>query len=888
VTTTQVLRPDSDVATFGTITRSTGAVNFSLVDDAPSDDATYITSAQFGAGFYCGLTNLSALGGTQRVKRVKMRIRGFHNSADVGHVDQVDGRLRDNLNGKTVVAYTFSRQANTATEDSSGWYTADANGAAWTEAFVNRMQITFGWRCRSTGVTQLRLTEAYVDVEVDTQPTVTAVTITGAASSTRPGWSCTYTTLDDDGVQTRIQVRVFSAAQYGASNFSPDTSPATWDSGIMVGAATSGTTGAAPFADPHGRLGVDLVNGVTYKWYVRAARDWPGPAGPLWWSDWGVSSATAVSLTPPPTPTLTLSTVATAPGNRVLADVTSPVNLLTADNASFEGGLGQTVALANCTVSQSATTPADGAFCLQMSSTAGGDMTARSGNEPFLGQHVDAGTTYTALASFRTAVSARSCAVGIRWQDATGAAIGADVYGSNITDATGAWTQAFLTAAAPGNAVTAQVLYKVATTGGAAEVHRVDKADLHVGSSTVWTPGGFAAQAVTVERGERVDGTRGPRDNWAHPDVASAGSVRMTAGYGFKIAGDSGQDVLSWEYLDKDIPGGGPSGMLHWQTRSGAVDHLVIGTWPYGGDAETEWQFPIVAGQSHTVSYWVWVASGSLTLTPKIEWMADDVTTIASTSTGSTFVATTTPTLYSYTATAPSSGASSAHGVLTNGGAVATADVYVTRIGWGLGTVAVDDKPAAGGPLVWSAVRGATAVNLAGFPFGYTAGQRSVVADPEAPPLRPMLYRARMTATVSGTAVASAYSAYVTTLLTAPTRTVLKDPFAPERPAVVSVRPGDSAGSMRDAVELHPSGRDGDPVQITSWSGRQRSLELSVLSDAELRRLSLLLDSTRPLLLQWPEGGQTYGYVTSWSPTRVVRGRYHSITAALTETARPS
>jgi hypothetical protein len=117
---------------------------------------------------------------------------------------------------------------------------------------------------------------------------------------------------------------------------------------------------------------------------------------------------------------------------------------------------------------------------------------------------------------------------------------------------------------------------------------------------------------------------------------------------------------------------------------------------------------------------------------------------------------------------------------------------------------------------------------------------------------------------------------------------VLKDPFAPERAVTANVRPGDAAPSVRDAAELHPSDRDGDPVQVTAWSGTQRSLELSALSDAEMFRLETLLDSTRPLLWQWREGGQTYGYVTSWSPTRILRGGYQSVTVQMSETARPS
>jgi len=865
------LRPDGTPSQTGGISGVGGGVT---VHGATSDnnDTTGVKATTEGAWARCNLTDYTVAAGT-RVKTAQVRAHIARTSADLGHYQQALLYLYDPVYGSTGVSNWKGTATASPVVTVTGALETALAGREFTTALLTRMQLGVYWRLLGS-VEWLEVRELYVDLDVRNRPAVTSVTVTGATSTTRPTVTAAYTTDTDPA--TRYRVKVFSSAQYGAGNFNPATSAATWDSGEVLSDAVLVT------------VGIDLVNSVTYKAYGAIAQDWTGTPDAQWWSDWSaaaaVSSAFTISLIPPAAPSLSVSGVTGVPGYRAQLDVTAPVNLLTGDNASFETSLGQWVAHANCSISRVSTDAADGTWSMQMSSTAGGDMAARSGASAFVA--VKAGAQVTALASFRAAVSARSCAAGVRWLNAAGGEISI-VYGSSVTDGTGGYTQAAATLTAPGTAVTAEVVAKVIATGGAAEIHRVDKCDIHAGAATVWTPGGSGSQTLVLERGERVAPGRGGAENWAHPDVASAGSVRRVPSYGFKIAGDGGADRLDWEFLDRDIPGA-PAGMVHWQTRSGAAAGLVIGTWPYGGDAETEWQFPIVAGQAHIVSYWVWVGSGTLTLTPKIEWMADDVTTIASTSTGGTFVATTTPTLFSYSATAPASGASSAHAVLTNAGAVATADVYVTKVGWGLGSVPVEDRPPSGGPLAWSGVRFAEQASPAGFNFGFNTGQRAGVGDAECPAARPVLYRARQIVTLSGQVVSSANSAYATVYLAPPARTILRDVHHPERAVVVGMAPGDERAVAEDAQVFHPLGRDGRPVKVRDWlSGHDGSWAMTVFSDAELAALEALLASPTELLTQHSEGGRTYLLVTGYSSTRVVRSALHRVSVSYLETGRP-
>lgn len=877
MTTTQNLRPNSDDITYGTVTRSTGATYSTLIDDAPADDATYITSAQWGAGQVCGLTNLSALTGTQRIRQVRMRARMFHNSADVGHVDQVDGRLRDNVNGTTGKVFTFGTSSNTAVEQSSGWYTADPNGAAWTEAFVNRMQIHFAWRARNTGVTQLRITEGYVDVEVHDQPAVSAVTVTGATTTTTPDVGWTYTTTDDSGGQTRYQVRVFTAAQYGIAGFDAGSSPATWDSGVLSGPATTVT------------VGVNLLNGTTYKAYVRAARDWPGPAGPLWYSAWAASGATAVTLTPPPAPTVTVTQQLTLPGYRNLIRVSAPINLLTLNQSSLETDTTGWVAVANCTISRSTAWSADGAASLQLSSTAGGNMSAATSVRP----RVEPGSRVVVTATGRSAVSVRSVRIDIRWYDVAGSVISTTT-GTAANDATGADTPWYATGVAPATTYSADILVNVLATGGAAEVHRQDRFALlyyptdpgtAVAAAALFTPGGYAgSSSVTVYRSLRISPTigRAPARNWVHPQLFSGGALTIsTDGFYPRQANDS-VAFLPMDRAAPESPGQVSAGMVEWTIRVGAFSYLDIGA-PEGvaTDGTHPYLMPAVPGLPMTASCWLW-ADAAFTARLAVIFTDRYNTQVGSTVLSANASLTTTEQKVSVAATGPA-GCVFARFAVEDTGGVAGFRVYAAMPRWRV--TADPDEVWPGQVFAWSTetVRQLTSTAV-------VDGQNDVaIYDHEAPPGRPVLYWARTTAlTSTGQAIASLDGTPVHVYQTPPARTLVKDPWQPENAAVCGVRPGDSADSVTDATDLHGSGRDGDPVRITTWSGKQRSFQVNALSDLELYRLLQLLPSTRPLLWQWPEGGQTYGYVTGWSATRVPRRGLYQVTVQVSETARPT
>lgn len=830
-----------------------GTVNGNVNDNS---DATFIQthSANTYVRFTLGTVSVS---GTQRVRSVQVRIR---NARDAGGgvtqdtLTSVNGSKGSHDGTTKPVGGYLSTRGTTAIATSAGPFAySGPGGAAWTQASVNDLQIQVIWYQVHTGILNnlQRVHELYVDVDINTQPTVTGVTVTNFTNNARPNVAFTYADADSD-LQVAYRIKMFDSATYGTGNFNADTSTAAYDSDPIFG-------DAAAFD-----LDADLQQGVTFKAYVQAGQAWPGPQGSIWWSAWAVSSAFTVTFTTPYTPTVAAALLSDGQQYRTALTVSAPINLHTADAASFEGGVGGWAADTNmAAVATNTTDAADGTHSLTLSSTASGNMVARGPIEA-----VDGGTAYTSLVSFHAATAGRSCNAGIRWLDITGAAIGADVYGSNVTDVTtaGVYTAATLVSSvAPGNAVNLRQLARVQSTAAGAEVHRIDKCSVAVGSSTTWTAGTSTADHVLyLERGERLQAARGPAENWAHPQVASGGSVLQDAGYGFSW--DTTKDLLEWVPLDKAITGGGPYGALHWQPRDPAssVTVLRLGSWLYV--PEIDYNFPVVVGSTHAGSLWAWVASGTLAVTPKIEWLNDNAT-VNSTTTGGSPTLTTTPQQILVSGTGVGSGARL---LLQNNTGSNTPDIYVTRIGWGLGSAAVDDRPAMGGPLVWSQVRFGESTAQAALTFAPAGGQTRVFNDFEMTPARPILYRARMGIQLSGVSVISPNSAYLTMFTTPPTRTMLRSATDPTLACVVHRSEGAAVGGptpaftrSEDAAIFHPLGRDGGPVKVRDWvGGEDGELTAVTTSEKQARRLNDLVASSTVLQVQWARGGQSYILVT--------------------------
>ena len=149
---------------------------------------------------------------------------------------------------------------------------------------------------------------------------------------------------------------------------------------------------------------------------------------------------------------------------------------LLGQNTGFESGIGTWVAAGNCSLSDSAAQAHTGVDSLALTSAAAGNMGAVSCSAATIttnGMPVVAGALVPISAWFRSAVSARSCNVGIDFYNASGGLI-STLRGANITDSTTGWTQARATLTAPAASAFCRASPQVLATGAASEVHYVD------------------------------------------------------------------------------------------------------------------------------------------------------------------------------------------------------------------------------------------------------------------------------------------------------------------------------------------------------------------------------------------------------------------------------
>lgn len=156
-------------------------------------------------------------------------------------------------------------------------------------------------------------------------------------------------------------------------------------------------------------------------------------------------------------------------------------NALTTNMASVETDTTGFLARANTNIARTTAQAAHGVASLSLTSVAAGTMGAETSKValPIIGG------SYTAVASFRSAVSARSCQVTIEWYNSADVSQGTSV-GSSVADTTTGFTQVTVTGAVPATAVKAKVIVEVLATGAGSEVHYVDKISLHQGTSTTW------------------------------------------------------------------------------------------------------------------------------------------------------------------------------------------------------------------------------------------------------------------------------------------------------------------------------------------------------------------------------------------------------------------
>lgn len=477
MSTTTDLRPSGTVA-FNLHSIGGGAASLHAAT-SDNSDATYTFPTGLGNYEYLdiGTTTLAA---NERVEQVRAGVRNRVNV--LGKYADYHQRFVDPVTGIETPAIVQWASDSSVRTDWLAWQTRDPNGATWTQALIDRLQLRMAGVTHADGAYEYpRFYELYVRVQIDTRPVVDTL-VAGAIDSSQPTVTFRWTDTDGDPMVKR-QVKVYSLAQYTAGGFNPDTSAATWDSGQVTASLSAGQT-STPV-----KVGVTLAAGTTYRFYVRGARDFMGVD--TWYADWAnVTFTTSVSLPEVPTLSATADNVL----SRTALVIQARVNGLSAQDSSFEAtGVGNWVNLANAGVSRVTTDASHGAGSLQLSSLAAGNMSARLASAGRVAS--GPGVQWTAVADFRAGASVRSTRVDIEFYDAGGTIIGTATQGTAGNDAVGSYTQRSVTATSPALTASVGMVVNVLATGGIAELHRIDRAAITPGNSTTWGLGGYRAGA---------------------------------------------------------------------------------------------------------------------------------------------------------------------------------------------------------------------------------------------------------------------------------------------------------------------------------------------------------------------------------------------------------
>jgi hypothetical protein len=276
--TTTVVRPDATASGGASFTVTGAPTAHAATND--SSDASYIRKAASGtASIILGHGTVAiASGNTVRAVRVRARVAG----GDAGSKANLYlGTRVGGLNFFTTAVPL--RGAMPLGVISGAWHSNAPDGGLWTQEKINNLRAQF--TDYMDGASRAYLYEVYIDVDLADQPTTTVTAPTGSITTTSlPDVSWTYSDSDSEA-QAFYRVKVFTAAQYGASGFDPETAASVWDSGDMSSVDTTTTV-------------ADYLGDGTYRVYVKTAKTINGSP---FWSTWAYSGFT-VNLTQPAIP----------------------------------------------------------------------------------------------------------------------------------------------------------------------------------------------------------------------------------------------------------------------------------------------------------------------------------------------------------------------------------------------------------------------------------------------------------------------------------------------------------------------------------------------------------------------------------------------------------
>lgn len=546
------VRPETRVggSPAATLTGATDAA-LALRDNS---DSTYLSGRTDGLTAYDHFSMPTPVQpANSKIRRIRINLRAYQGSKDANK--EIAGHM---------ILSPYSSQSEYALGEV--WTAAKMTYAAWQTYYgpwqsktyqgnlITAQMLVDMWVSHYIKGSYFHAAEIYVDVDFNVRPSATATGPSGSVTGTSsPLGTWNYSDPENDA-QGHARVKVFTQTQFQAAGFDPETSEAFWDSGKVP---QSTNTMKLPA----------LTNGV-YRMYVRVWQvDLDGSVVDHF-SAWSFTEWTQDA----PTPAVPLVADFSEPTDgRIRLDVRGRDNLLTANQASLETDTTGWVAGPNTTIVRTTAQASHGVASLQLTSVAAGNISARtpSGAAGFL---VAPDTDYGIQAEFRSAAVSRSVRVEGTWYDAAGAAILSFYAGGDaVSTTTTGWSRYTRTERSPANAAYLEIVPVVLATGGANEVHYVEKIGVQPHGITAWSPGGYTGNTFVVEYSDDggVTWTVHPRMGGAH----SGSALQFLATYDYETK--SGQVR---QYRVRSSTGGTP---LYQSEPSAVVSEsmLLSGWW---------------------------------------------------------------------------------------------------------------------------------------------------------------------------------------------------------------------------------------------------------------------------------------------------------------------
>lgn len=276
--TTQRIYPNATISATGTLVG--GATAHAVLSD--SNVTTYLQLDNDSSGARVRLGTFT-LGAGEIVVAARATLNFITPS-------QASGAVNLWLQGSAGVSSNYTTISATTTDTSQLLVVTPDALRAFTQAEIDDLCVQILPQL-GTGAYPWRAREVYVDVTVASPPTCSVTSPTGTIGTSTPTVTWTYAKGSDGGVQSKAQVKIFTAAQFGAGGFNPETSSPTYDSGVLTGTAVTHT------------LMDRLTSGVTYRAYVKVAHTINGQDA---YSAWQYSQFTT-SFSPAQITSVTLS-----------------------------------------------------------------------------------------------------------------------------------------------------------------------------------------------------------------------------------------------------------------------------------------------------------------------------------------------------------------------------------------------------------------------------------------------------------------------------------------------------------------------------------------------------------------------------------------------------